>query len=550
MTPAEHAAGDKMQTQEKEYGLAFGGPIIKDEMHFFFTYEGKDFVTPTAVVGARRRRRSPRCRRTAPRSSARSTCRSTKISTSARSTGLADDDRLRAQRQDPQGDSARHRRQHAAPSAAATSSTTRSAPTCAGSTRPTAGRTMRTSPGKTTLGNPRRSPNGNASIYAWRLDNISRCIDIGAGANFQNKGQKGPALQDDFSLTDLHWHGDHLVKMRHQVQGGQPRRSRSIRPIRSSSTTSRADGAATIRTRRSSACRSPGRQRHAESKNKQFGMYIQDDWQVNDHLTLNLGVRWDYEENAVVSRLRDAAGRRRLRSTADSQNRTRRPGQTYAQTLALGGININDYISTGNNRNAHEGRMPAAPRLLVRPQRRSAARLLRRRRPRVRPRQFDYMQLERQQGALPRTTFNSPNGGPRATDRRRTASTWDPRFLNIDPANLQARSARAAASESTVQQQPEGAVLRSVQPRHAQPGRRLEHERHRRAHHQQGRLRVHARQPSSGRRLLTGQPFGSQWGCPAAGFGSLILGKNGIETTTRRCCSRPTSPTRRNRAGA
>src|SRR5690606_40294719 len=34
----------------------------------------------------------------------------------------------------------------------------------------------------------------------------------------------------------------------------------------------------------------------ASSRNKQFGIYIQDDWEVNEHLTLNLGVRWDYEE--------------------------------------------------------------------------------------------------------------------------------------------------------------------------------------------------------------------------------------------------------------
>jgi outer membrane receptor protein involved in Fe transport len=38
-----------------------------------------------------------------------------------------------------------------------------------------------------------------------------------------------------------------------------------------------------------------GRTRSSPPSNKQFGIYIQDDWQVNDKLTLNLGVRWDYE---------------------------------------------------------------------------------------------------------------------------------------------------------------------------------------------------------------------------------------------------------------
>ncbi len=34
-----------------------------------------------------------------------------------------------------------------------------------------------------------------------------------------------------------------------------------------------------------------------ETNNRQYGAYIQDDWTVNQRLTLNFGVRWDYETN-------------------------------------------------------------------------------------------------------------------------------------------------------------------------------------------------------------------------------------------------------------
>ena len=50
-TPAEldvrHA---RRESESKEYGFAFGGPIIQDRLHFFVTYEGKRFVTPVTVT--------------------------------------------------------------------------------------------------------------------------------------------------------------------------------------------------------------------------------------------------------------------------------------------------------------------------------------------------------------------------------------------------------------------------------------------------------------------------------------------------------------------
>src|SRR6185436_7426699 len=49
-TPAEKAAGTgKEGGDSKEYGFSIGGPIIKDKLHFFLTYEAKDFTTPNTV---------------------------------------------------------------------------------------------------------------------------------------------------------------------------------------------------------------------------------------------------------------------------------------------------------------------------------------------------------------------------------------------------------------------------------------------------------------------------------------------------------------------
>src|SRR6266853_4873432 len=39
----------KTPSKDKEFGIAFGGPIIQDAMHFFVTYEGKRYNTPVTV---------------------------------------------------------------------------------------------------------------------------------------------------------------------------------------------------------------------------------------------------------------------------------------------------------------------------------------------------------------------------------------------------------------------------------------------------------------------------------------------------------------------
>ena len=91
-----------------------------------------------------------------------------------------------------------------------------------------------------------------------------------------------------------------------------------------------------------------------DSKDKQFSLYLQDDWTVNPHLTVNAGVRWDYEKvplfNDYVTPASVVAA---LNSPGALPGYD--PAVTYAQLLAKSfpgdpATNINDYISTGSNR--------------------------------------------------------------------------------------------------------------------------------------------------------------------------------------------------------
>ncbi len=80
--------------------------------------------------------------------------------------------------------------------------------------------------------------------------------------------------------------------------------------------------------------------------NRQYGVFLQDDWAVTSQLELNLGVRWDYETNMLNNNWKTPAD---IVAAANSAQALDYQGHV----VKLGDlIDLKDYISTGSNRSS------------------------------------------------------------------------------------------------------------------------------------------------------------------------------------------------------
>ncbi|MFT4249412.1 MAG: TonB-dependent receptor [Pseudomonas sp.] len=353
----DEEAGGKIDSQTKEYGFALGGPIIQDRMHFFVAYEGKDNVAPKSIQPAAEA--APYVGYLPSNLSSQYGAANMPFSEDLYFGKIdfepTDRDRFEL--------SGQYRDETQVANVGGTSATDHGTNKINKDKRVNL-RWQHSADAwynelivgtENSENNPTPMSIGNGSIYKYlNYDdpNIGEYtfLETGSagGLNVQRKSQKGWFLQNDLTFTSFEWHGDHTIKMgvsykdikltSQDAAALNPQFSYSVDADGVSSIPYRVDFVAPFST--------PGQQSTVESPSKQYGIYIQDDWVVNDKLTLNFGVRWDYEDSPAYTDFVTSQDFVDALYSDDPDN----PGQPWADRLLASGINVADYISTGHNR--------------------------------------------------------------------------------------------------------------------------------------------------------------------------------------------------------
>lgn len=359
-TPGEEAAGRKTPSETEEYGIAFGGPIIRDALHFFVAYEAKRYTTPVTVT---------------PDSSPPPDILAQLPPDVAAQLGPAtlpfDEDLIFAKldwdvtNRDHIAFSTKIRDEQSLGDQAGTG-VAASASVQTDNTDDRFDLRWQHSGDRFynelifTYEDARFNPHPknadqNGAIYTWLDGGNDRRILTVDGSDpraGQDKGQKGWGLQEDITFPNIEWNGDHTIKAGVKFKKVTLNAQDAIvnNPVFSYDVS--ASGTATVPYKAIFANPVAGFSEKVESDDRQYGVYIQDDWVVNEKLTLNLGLRWDYEVNPSYLDYKTPQVVLDALNTVVTDD-----GKTYGETLGLSNdpdtaININDYISTGSNRKA------------------------------------------------------------------------------------------------------------------------------------------------------------------------------------------------------
>lgn len=332
-TPSETKNNNKkVPSEQKQYGMYLGGPIIQDKMHFFLAYEGKDNSDPKDVLpgGGYNKSTLPSVLQGEIGGRAATFNEdlyfgkidyainyeqklelTAKVRKENELTNIGDD-RALSYGTDKKNEETRLDLSHS------------------WHTDGWVNNFHITS--EDASYNPHPHTTGIGKIYF--NDNRNTVLSTGAGPDFQEKSQEGWGLQEDFSYLAI---TGHVLKagVKFKSVDLTAREQQPYSPQFSYHISYSMDVPFEVRWGAPLSTVGDG---SAKATNKQYGVYLQDDWAATDKLTINAGLRWDYESSDsfldyktptdVVSALR---------------------GWT---NLQKSDVKIEDYISTGDNRDA------------------------------------------------------------------------------------------------------------------------------------------------------------------------------------------------------
>jgi len=172
----------------------------------------------------------------------------------------------------------------------------------------------------------------------------SCCFEIGSFIATQEYIQSGPSFRDDLTYTGFQLGGEHVIKGGlsldfptydvNKNNNGTPQfQYQDIRDV--------GFGPQVYNYASPFQLQYGTGDPRLKDSNKEIGAYIQDDWSPVKQLTLNLGVRWDYETNMLNTNfVTDPKAADTLR--------------LYAANLVTP-LDLSRYIATGNNRTPFKG---------------------------------------------------------------------------------------------------------------------------------------------------------------------------------------------------
>ncbi len=266
----------------------------------------------------------------------------------------------------------------------------------------------------------------NGNLSGGTLSSVG-VLNTGGATNFQDKAQSGPGLQDDLTFSGLQWYGSHVFKLGAKFKhiGLTALERDPYNPQFSFNLNNPSGAPYQVRWATPLAGVGDG---SAKTDVSQIGVYLQDDWDINKHLSLSLGTRWDYEYNpGYLNYTTPDVLSSALRNWGNINN-------------AGTGYNIEDYISNGSNRSVPTNNI--APRLgLAYDINEDQRHVLFGGYARVYDRNiYDVLQLERTKGSYPSYSVHFQGDPNYDCSAGADCLAWNPDYIGYSPAQWSALS--------------------------------------------------------------------------------------------------------------